>query len=1360
MPQFYAASALFLLSLPHGFAVPLAADSGALPGVLPGTLAAALPDALPNALPEATPQSLPDFQLLNATSSVDAATLPTAGDVSVQAIPAALAASDLPEAPTLQSFGASTIPGGVIAAPDVPVVPGPSLPSLPTTEMSDLGTPVVPGNLPSFDSLEPNLGDGTFAGVPQNDLTAPVSSPVALGVGAGTLTDALGELPTADAAVPAVPTNAIFIDPILSPVVGPTSVLANLPVLGSAFPAYQDLPEALPEAVPEALSEASPSTLPATPEAISEALSGAPLHLNQSSFTELLQRISTVISSFFNVLPDKPIVPLTTLPLATISQSGTSLKSRDAAAVPEPSVLPAATLLSLVETLTDIAFGLLKAAHLINDKVPDAPGTAAGITTNLPTPSLGPSRIRRQTHDRDMPNTDPLTSATRPNPLTRLFLPLLRLADELLRNIPVASTASQVTPHEALSALSKRDLATLEPAQAFEILQNLISLALKLVSTVPLPTSVAADAIPLGTALGNIAKRDLTSLDPSVAFDIVKQVLNLLSGILSNIPIVGDAPDIVPIETILSAAEGLSKRDASITPSIAFGILKQILTLATTLVQSIPVVADIVGESPLNTIAPKVPINSSTSDLPLGELADGSDNTVITSLFTTVTNLLGNALKFTNIPAANAVTSTLPGVPLPIASGLPVGPATLASKLPINPLTVANSLPVNPAILAPKIPAIPLVPFSNPPLIPSPLTSKIPVEPAILPNIVPLGSGVVARGGPLRARQVLGGLGGVAGLIKPVTGVVSTVPVGVPVSGVSNPLVALPLLPVNGAPSTNTLPLALPLNVVTAPLSNIAAPLALHSVIPAPLQSPAGPVLNSALPVLSNVGSSVNAVAVPPALSSLLPAPLQGVAGPILNSANPVLNNVGSSVNAVAVPPALSSLLPAPLQGAAGPVLSSVNPVLNNVGSSVNAVAMPPALSSLLPAPLQSATKPVLNGALPVLSNVGSSFNAVAVPPALSSLLPAPLQSAAGPVLNSVIPVLSNIGSSFDAPAPVGNFAIPSTNFPKPVGSVAIPVSGGLGPVIVAAESALPVASPLLSALAPIQSAIAPLQSALAPVQSALTPVTGALSPILNTTAPVLAAIKPVTNIPLSIIQQLVDLLNTLLGVKIPVVKREAIMPEKRQEVTQAYIKKFIEDWHTTGAEMANLSTSAVDSLMQEFLEPSASPAPIPYLEQFPKRFRRFVREYFVFAQLMNDAPTEDKVDILRAMFDSSSLTRPDKRKMRRGDRYGVGEDGLPDEGVTLDDADKFGADGFEALFGPSGSLDPLDLANWKPSVENVAAASGDENAVPSASADKLSGEHTDDADDGVLDVDESGVDRGIDAHADELADGASRFVL
>jgi hypothetical protein len=41
-----------------------------------------------------------------------------------------------------------------------------------------------------------------------------------------------------------------------------------------------------------------------------------------------------------------------------------------------------------------------------------------------------------------------------------------------------------------------------------------------------------------------------------------------------------------------------------------------------------------------------------------------------------------------------------------------------------------------------------------------------------------------------------------------------------------------------------------------------------------------------------------------------------------------------------------------------------------------------------------------------------------------------------------------------------------------------------------------------------------------------------------------------------------------------------------------------------------------------------------------------------------------------------------------------------------------------------------------------------------------LSGEHTDDVDDGVPHVDESGVDKGIDAHADEFADGASRFVL
>jgi hypothetical protein len=1633
MSQFYAASALLLLSLPYAFAVPLAAD-GALPGalsnVLPGTPAAALPDtrpntlprpisgALPQALPEALPQPLPDFQLFDSTSPVDGVTLPSTDDVSIQTAPAAPAVLYLPEASpsTLEALDVSTLPGGVLTAPDAPVAPGASLPFLPNADVSDLTggaliEPAIPIDLPSF---EPNMEDGTFWGVPENDLSTPAPPSVESAIGAGTWPEALGELPTADATFPTVPSNAIFIDPILSSVAGPTvptnaifidpilspvtgapAVLADPPILPSALPAFDYLPEALPEAVPGGLpasSEVNPATLPATPDVVSEASSEAPLHLNQSKFADLLQQISTVIRSFFDVLPDRP-APLTSLPQADAS---TVLKSRDAASI-----------------------------------------------LSLPVPPLGSSLVRRQTHDRDKPNTYPLTGVSHSNPLTGLFLPLLRLMDELLRNIPVVSTASPMTPQEALSALGKRDIATLEPAQAFEILKNLVSLALKVVATLPLPTSAITNAIPLDTALGNIAKRDLTSLDPSIAFDLVKQVLNLLSGIVGNIPIVGDAAETVPIETILSMANGLGKRDVSITPSVAFAILRQILGLAETLILSIPGVPSIIGQSPLDTLATKVPVNSLTSDLPLDEtvaklplgavtsaldgvtsklpvglipgvntkrdlsslpanavielvqqilamalslaktlpgvsdvlskvsldqvigatgglpldtltnlagglparkrdLSDlpvsidvvtsllqtlldlaltvlgsipipediasllpldsatstlggldkrellleqqqlieiataksfelqqaitqlkalqvqasqqhhmdkreqlpfdasaltklsptiislletvlkitetlaipsavtdkvsvdkltgtlgsatggtgarsekrtlpadtriltgllssiinildtflgltksipavggvagkiavqpvsalggatgklpldpatvvdkipvtlsaltgtlgslgsrsekrqvpgGLDDTVITSLLTTVINLLSRVLKLTRLPDISTVTSKLPVNPIALASGLPVDPATLASKLPVpvNPPALASGLPVDPATLASKLPVLvnppalasglpvdpatlasklpilvnplaftsglpvdpatlasklpidplsiasglpvnPLVALGNPlvdpatlvpkiptnllgpinilPINPPSLTSILPVDPVSLTNKLPLGGGLGARGGPLRARQILGGLGGLA---RPLTGSISTLPVGSAIPDVSSPLDTLPILPLNGVPSLNTLPLTLPLNGVPA-----------LGTLPVPINS--------------------------------VPLPLGSI--------------VASSV--------LPSVIPAPLSSAAGPVPNIVNPVLNNAGSSFN----------------------------------------VAVP--------------AGPVLNIANPTLNNAGSSFNVAAPAR-------------------------PIVAAAESALAAATPLISAVAPVQSAIAPIQSAIAPV-------TGALLPILNTPAPIFAAAKPVTDVaktilPLSVVQQLVGLLKTLLGLeslKIPVVKREATMSKKRQDVSEAFIKKFIADWHTTGAEMTSLSSAAVNSLMQHFLEPSASPLSTVYLKKFPLRFWDFVREYWIFAQIMNNATMEDKVDILRAMFDGTSLNRSDKREMRHGYRYGVGEDGLPDEGVALDDAEKFGEEDFEAIFGPFGSLDPLDLANWVPITELLAPASGKEDALAptedSVTADKMDVEATDDVDDDYFDADEFSVEQGIDAHADEFA--------
>jgi hypothetical protein len=212
---------------------------------------------------------------------------------------------------------------------------------------------------------------------------------------------------------------------------------------------------------------------------------------------------------------------------------------------------------------------------------------------------------------------------------------------------------------------------------------------------------------------------------------------------------------------------------------------------------------------------------------------------------------------------------------------------------------------------------------------------------------------------------------------------------------------------------------------------------------------------------------------------------------------------------------------------------------------------------------------------------------------------------------------------------------------------------------------------------------------------------------------------------------------------------------DKRQAVSKAYIKDFINDWHDTAATITSRSPAAVEDLMDKFFAPSSSPPSSAYLNKFPEAFRAFVIEFFEFAVAIAAISTENKVAILRELFHGTLVDRSVKRDMRHGLRNRQGEDGLPDEGIKLDDAQKLGAT-LDEVFGPFGSLDPLELSHQDSGVWHLQA----EDDYPEYGSDDA-GYWSDDSDADQADYDgyevvDSGAGHSTHNHTDELVDADS----
>ncbi|KAH8732825.1 hypothetical protein GQ44DRAFT_765907 [Phaeosphaeriaceae sp. PMI808] len=511
--------------------------------------------------------------------------------------------------------------------------------------------------------------------------------------------------------------------------------------------------------------------------------------------------------------------------------------------------------------------------------------------------------------------------------------------------------------------------------------------------------------------------------------------------------------------------------------------------------------------------------------------------------------------------------------------------------------------------------------------------------PYFLPDDSPVEDLIVPRGSSLRARQL------------------------VPALGAALPPVALPLKP--------TPPVVIPILGASVPNLNCGLPQVL--AVPTPTIAIPKLELPSILPVLDVVQPLIDVAVIEPAteVTALVPKSVAPtVLTPTIGAITPFLNVIAPVVDAAPVLDVVAPLL------SDVPVLDAVEPILSVTAPDPSLVdAFTLVLSTI--APIVD-PEPILGDLQPVLDIVTAP-----VVDAFTSIVDAdaPLLSAVSLAEESIEPVLSVVTSATvlvapDLPLPPFLPLIPG-----------LPALGGLFPPLALPPAphlppfpSLPVGPGLVDAVAGGLPAALPDSSVSAlpaldlPPALGILPALGAppLSDILPPpviVAPVIAATKPITGIarpPLlqQVIRQILRLIAKILGITL------GLSNSPRESPISHKIRLFIKKWHTVGASLSDASPKLVQGLVDYFVNPSSPPTNAPQLEGFPEA---------------------DRMDIVKLMFDGTSLNlgEKNKRSMRYGSRQG--EDGLPDAGIQFDDAEKLGKEAL-TLLGLHGSLDPLGL--------------------------------------------------------------------
>jgi hypothetical protein len=972
MSRIQAASALLLLSLPNGFASPLAQEA------------------------------LPIFQLLRGASSAAAA--PT-GAVLALLHPAAV--SQVPK-----PLDVSDLTGGVLNSLD-------ALKSI----------------------VSPALVDLTSIRGPQNNFLNPIPNPLIPSPTPVIVNDDASIIVTSVPTFDATPSPIEVVSAVLSLAGTPLALPSN----GSLAGNFSGLdPTITPVPLPFPLDVAFPDPLLPVETAISSpppVTATGPHVLALSDFVTIIQQIANVVSGFFQILTpmDGPATDGLSVPfpLSNATLNSTVLERRQIEALTATApALPPQVVVNLVQKFINLSVALMKIAKAFpaaGDKIPDLAGTVGEATSKLPlstsnlplngllvpaagsvigkppvpTPNLSLpsppiSRIRRQA----LPDLSASTSAAPIEKITTLLGPLVNLATGLLskvKEVPVVGGAVANVPlADAVGVVGKGDVSAIDGATATGMVQTLMELAGKIVSTLDLPDNAIASGLPSGAALAGITKRDLGDLDPTLSMGIVSHVLDILKTIVEESP-AGSATKAVPLDKVLSVANALGKRSLSVDPNTAFAILKQIIGTVAKLISVIPGVDQAAAalpaiSVPLDTLAGAtagLPINGLISNLPLGSI---TDNSPVGNLGSTVPGIdvVSNLLSALGSDPVESPTSALPvgalggnsaGGLLPnlpvtnLASTLPVGSVGSVGGLGKRDMSATQSdtvMNVAQEFLAMALTMSKELPAANA------MSSKATMEKRAFPvtNVSSAIIGQVLKNILKIVSDLSKQIQTVSPVPLPIPGDVPPIPLPSPIGGVP----AVPIAPaVPGVPAVPTVP------------SYPSVPAAVSSVLAAVPSVPvAVPSVLAAVPSVLAVAPSVP-VAVPSVLAAVPSVP---AAVPSVPVALPSLPAVSPSL-LVALPSLPAALPPLPVSSLSLPVVLPSLPVSLPVALASLPVSLP-SLPVGLPTGLPTGLPRLLTGvpslpaALPTGISTGlprSSTGISSFPAALPTGVPAGLPS-------------------------------------------------------------------------------------------------------------------------------------------------------------------------------------------------------------------------------------------------------------------------------------------------------------------------------------------------------------------------------
>jgi hypothetical protein len=910
-----------------------------------------------------------------------------------------------------------------------------------------------------------------------------------------------------------------------------------------------------------------------------------------------------------------------------------------------------------------------------------------------------------------------------------------------------------------------------EPSVALAILKQILGLASKLANSIPvvgdvlskisldsvtssIPLDTVKSTLPVGTLLGGIGKRELpvSGLPVGVFTALVQKLLDLALGLAKTLPLAGEVVCQVPLDTVTSPVEGLGKRDLTtgLPTSVITDLVLKLLGIALDLTKSLPVAGDVTSKLPLDTVSNLAGSlekrNTLTQEqrtlLAVATAKAAELKQLIAELKAQRTHLQKRQLDTGDLTGLLAALVSLIDTVLGTATYAPVV-GEVASKLPVDQSTFADMLPLEGNPFDPSA-LIDTRPVDGRPIDSPSLIESLPSGTAILSGTV---GDLRSRGGPVRARQFLPGFGGL-GAYGGLGGLGALGNIAKPVTDISKPALQV-TSPVVG--------LTKPGLGLAAPVLNVAAPV---TEIAAPVLGAVKPVSDTAKPLLPlDIIQTVVQL-----ITSLL--------GP-----GDVELPVVKRAQTVSTIPLLSDLKTSQRLG-----LNLDDAIPNNAAHVVKPIAPPP--TDVAEADSSAMLQNALNE-----EEVASSTKDEA--------------------LKSLNRLVDLITSYRLVRAQTSAVEIPSDT------------TGGTGNK--------------LQQL--IDKSLASLECELGHSEDCY--------PFATTFETLLSSLTPTAQAPFH--------------------KRH-----DSPQITPAMIRSFIKKWHTVGASLSIMDPVMIENLMEIFLDPSIAPSDGTWLGKYPEAVRQFVIELFYLGQILQDSavPTQDKIDILRLMFDGSDLTMggkhkakrdiptwddkkikaffksvwkydsalaslgaeqadlaapfdsndnrfdihfdphayghenkikqalalsypfnefvqslsPDdqrellqaldlgfayappkaKRTMRHGlrRRQYLAEDGLPDEGIELDDAEKLSP----GALGPAGTLDPMgmiDLEEWSQSYPSDAAQDSNADAGSSSAPESVSSAETPNTCAGIDPVsgDSLGVadvGNGIDAHADEYASAGS----